>query len=123
MTNRPISNGFDQSNPMYGVKVTTSAAGDVQHVIIDSGGGTANAPAAASVGVATAQALAANSDRTKVILTNTSDNDISLGIGSAAVLYSGITLYTGGVHIEYSTQAINAIASGAASNLGIQEYE
>jgi hypothetical protein len=88
---------------------------------------TANSPAAASVGLTSAQVLASNASRKGLTLTNTSTANISLGFGSAAVLNSGITLYPGGVFYmdEYcfSTQAVNAIASVAASNLGIQEWQ
>lgn len=87
-----------------------------------------NAPAFVSVGIASGQVLAANADRNGLILVNTSANAISIGIGAAAVLYSGITLYANGGAYEmgdmsFSTQAIYAIASGADSNLSIQEFE
>jgi hypothetical protein len=85
------------------------------------------APTAATVGVTSAQAVAINSTRTGIILVNTSANWISLGLGAAAVLYSGITLAPNGGAYEmdawsFTTDAINAIASGATSNLAIQEY-
>lgn len=83
-------------------------------------------PAAASVGVASAQAVAANGSRKGLVLTNTSAARISLGFGAAAVLDSGITLYPGGSFnmekYDFDQGAVNAIASAAASNLGIQEY-
>jgi len=87
---------------------------------------TFSAPTAASVGIVSAQALAANANRKGLFLVNTSTNYISIGLGSAAVLYSGITLSPSGGSFwmdEYSftTSAVNAIASGAASNLAIQE--
>jgi N-acetylmuramic acid 6-phosphate (MurNAc-6-P) etherase len=85
------------------------------------------APAAVSVGVASAQAVAALATRKGLILINTSANYISLGFGAAAVLYSGVTLNPAGGSFEldqysFTTGAINAIASGAASNLGVQEF-
>lgn len=87
---------------------------------------TPSAPAAASVGVASAQAVAANANRKGLKLTNTSNARISLGFGSAAVLDSGDTLYPGGTfymdEYDFDLGAVNAIASAAASNLGIQEY-
>lgn len=87
---------------------------------------TAAAPAAASVGAGSGQVVASNANRKGLTLVNTSGNRISLGFGNAAVLDSGITLNPGGgvfVMDEYcfSTQAVNAIASGAGSNLAIQE--
>ena len=89
----------------------------------------ANAPAAATVGVASAQAVAANASRKGLILTNTSSNFISLAFGpaTAAVLYSGITLVPYGIYEmddrNFTTAAVFAIASGATSNLGIQEWQ
>lgn len=88
---------------------------------------TGSAPAFASVGVTSAQALAANANRKGLVLTNTSNKTISLGIGAnAAVLNSGITLFPGGVWVmdqyTFITAAINAIAGGVGSNLAIQEF-
>lgn len=87
---------------------------------------TPSSPTSTSVGVASAQAVASNANRKGLILTNVSNNKISIGIGAAAVLNSGITLYPGGSFTmsEYSfdTSAINAIASVASSTLGIQEF-
>lgn len=88
---------------------------------------TANSPTAATVGTSSAQAVASNGSRKGLILTNTSANKISIGIGASAVLNSGITLNPGAVWYmdEYSlaTGAINAIASAASSNLAIQEFQ
>ena len=87
---------------------------------------TAAAPTYATVGVTSASAVAANANRKGLLLVNTSANYISIGIGAAAVLYSGITLNpSGGAfwmdEYSFSTGAIYAIASGATSNLAIQE--
>ena len=85
-----------------------------------------SSPTAASVGVASAQAVAANASRKGLKLVNTSNARISLGFGAAAVLDSGITLYPGGAFNmdawDFDLGAVNAIASAAASNLGVQEY-
>lgn len=88
---------------------------------------TALTPTFATVGVTSAQVVAANGSRKSLVLINTSTNDISFGIGvNSAVLYSGITLTPKGVwesdEYSYVTSAINAIASGASSNLTIQEF-
>lgn len=96
-------------------------------VVVRGAALTPSSPTAFSVGVASGQALAANANRTGLVLVNTSSNSISLGLGIAAVLNSGITLNpNGGTYImddlTFTTAAINAIASGATSNLGIQEY-
>lgn len=103
------------------------------HTVVDSGTVTittstsGSAPTAASVGVASAQVLAANSSRKGAVFTNTSANTISIGVsGNAAVLNSGITLTPGGIWVmdqyTFTTGAITAIASGASSNLAIQEF-
>lgn len=86
-------------------------------------------PSAATVGVVSATVVSANPSRTGLILTNTSNNIISLALGpsaSAAVLYSGITLTPYGCFTmdgnTFTTAAIYAIASAAGSNLAIQEF-
>lgn len=87
---------------------------------------TGSSPTAASVGITTASAVASNASRKGLVLTNTSNKTISLGLGVSAVLNSGITLLPGGVFVmdeyTYTTAAINAIAGAAASNLAIQEF-
>jgi hypothetical protein len=87
----------------------------------------ASSPASASVGEASLSILAANSGRRGVTLVNTSANVISIAFGQDAVLYSGITLMASGGSFSsdsssFSTAAIYAIASGAGSNLAIQEF-
>lgn len=88
---------------------------------------TGNAPSVVSVGVTSATALAANVSRTAAVFVNNSANVMSFGFGSnAAVLYSGVTLYQGGSLVLEATdnvqQAVQAIASGATSSLGVQEF-
>jgi len=87
------------------------------------------APTAVSVGVTSSTAVTANASRTGLVLTNTSNNIISIALGptaTAAVLYSGITLTPYGSFSmdsnSFTTGAIYAIASGATSNLAIQEF-
>lgn len=86
----------------------------------------ASSSAAGNVGVTSAQVVAANTSRTGLIAINTSSGFISLGVGTTAVLYSGITLYPGGSwcmdKYSFTTDAINAIASVASSNLAVQEF-
>lgn len=88
---------------------------------------TANSPANVSVGVTSASCLASNTSRRGAIFTNVSINKISMGIGVAAVLNSGITLYPGGTwtmdEFNFTTAAVNCIASAAASGLGVQEFQ
>lgn len=87
----------------------------------------ANAPGAVSVGVTSTSLLASNASRKGVIVVNTSSNTVSLAVGAAAVLNSGITLTPYGTFsmdaYDFSTAAINAIASAAASNVAIQEWQ
>lgn len=86
---------------------------------------TASSPTFATVGVASGAAVASNASRKGLVLVNTSTAVISFGIGAAAVLNSGITLLPYGVWVmdehTFTTAAINAIASAAASNLSVQE--
>lgn len=83
---------------------------------------------AASVGVVSGQILAANPKRTSLRIVNTSTNRVSIGVGVAAILDSGMTLMpSGGTWnmdgLDFTTDAIHAIASGATSNLAIQEFD
>lgn len=88
---------------------------------------TANTPTFATVGVTSAQVLAANTSRKGLVLVNNSTANISLAFGVAAVSGRGIVLYPGGVFFmdEYmfTTAAVTAIATAAASNLGVQEWQ
>lgn len=88
---------------------------------------TANSPTSVSVGVASTAFLAANASRKGMCAVNVSSSTISFGMGTAAVLNSGITLYPGGTwcmdEYTYSQQAINAIASAAASTVAAQELQ
>ena len=86
------------------------------------------APTFATVGTSSAQVLPANSNRSGLIIVNTSATaTVSLGIGSTAVLYSGITLFPQGAfnmgEFDFSKEAITAIASAAGTNISIQEFE
>lgn len=85
---------------------------------------TAAAPTVSSVGTASGQILASATYK-RVELVNTSTSTISIGIGSAAVLNSGMTLIGTGSSATIDgpfTAAVNAIASAAASNLAIQAF-
>ncbi len=83
-------------------------------------------PAAVSVGVATTVVLAANTARRGLVLVNDSAATIYISLNGDAVIGSGIRLNANGGAYEMtldnlSTQAINAIATAAASNLAVQE--
>ena len=87
----------------------------------------ADAPTFVTVGVASGQVLPLNLSRRGAVLVNTSANRISFGIGTAAILDRGITLYGNGGTWQmdehtFTLERINAIASGADSNLAVQEF-
>lgn len=88
---------------------------------------TPNTPTSASVGVASGQIVASNANRKGLVLKNRSDNIVSFGFGSAAVLEAGVTLEPGQDwqmnEYTFYTGAVNAIAGGAASTVSIQEYQ
>jgi hypothetical protein len=85
-------------------------------------------PTAASVAATSGVILGSNLSRTGLVLGNTSSATISIGFGSnPAVLNSGITLNpNGGTFVmdafTFTTQAVNAIAGAAGSNMAIQEF-
>ena len=89
-------------------------------------GQNASAPATVSVGEASTVVVARNTDRRGAVFVNTSLNRISFGIGTAAVMDRGITLYPQGVwemtEHTFTTEAINAIASAEGSALAVQEF-
>lgn len=90
---------------------------------------TASAPTVATVGASSAQAVASNANRKGLILINThASQRISLAFGATAVLDSGITLFPNGGsynmgEYDFTTAAVNAIASGAGTPMTVQEYE
>lgn len=122
--------GWNNAGALVGTSLTsalpvqpgTGAVFTVNSTIAANG----NAPAAVSVGVASTAVLGANAARKGLTLVNTSSNTISLAFGNAAVLNSGITLVPFGTFTmdayDYTTAAINAIASAASSNLAVQEW-
>lgn len=88
---------------------------------------TAQSPAFTTVGVTSVQVIAANSARKGLVLVNNSTANISIAFAATAVSGSGIVLYPGGVfymdEFMFTTAAVNAIATAAASNLGVQEWQ
>lgn len=89
---------------------------------------TASAPAQAAVGTSSGAVLSAAATRKGLILINvsTAGQRVSLGLGAAAVLDQGITLYAGDSwtmdEYSFSTAAINGISSAASGVLAIQEF-
>lgn len=148
MASNPIvSNSAADSYPAIPVRAIEKSSNQTQVFALDVGGAgaesllsgsnplpttlsktalTGSSPTSATIGATSTAAVAANSSRKGLVLINTSENIISLAFGSAAVLNSGITLYPRGSfqmdEYTFSTQAVNAIASVASSNLAIQEY-
>lgn len=123
-----VAGGGTAGSPASGIVTVQGIASMTPvQVTVNKTALTAASPAAATVGVATAEAVAAAATRKGLILVNTSNNWISIGIGVDAVLYSGITLAPLGGSWQmdeycFSTAAINAIASAASSNLAIQQF-
>ena len=130
MASQIVSNNSISRNPDYEVEVEDQGSGVLRQVVkVAETGATAltpSSPTAASVGTSSGQIVAANSSRKGLVLINTSNEYISLGLGATAVLYSGITLAPDGAFTmtaqTLTTGAINAIAGGASSNLAIQEF-
>jgi hypothetical protein len=114
--------GIDQTTPGTTNKVSIGTDG----IVSTKTALTPSAPATASVGVASASAVAANSSRKGLIITNLSNNIVSLGLGATAVLNSGISLSPYGTwsmdEFSFCTSAVNAIAGAAASTISIQEF-
>lgn len=86
------------------------------------------APATATAGVGSGNIVGANANRRGLVVSNTSANRIFLAFGANnATLNRGIYLGPGGVWVmdtyTFTTQAVNAIASGAGSTVSIQEFE
>lgn len=88
---------------------------------------TANTQNNVSVGVTSVGVLSSNTARTGGVFTNASAAIIYIGIGQNALVGKGITLYPGGTwymdEYSYTTEAINAIATVAASTLSFQEFQ
>lgn len=86
---------------------------------------TYSAPTTATIGTTSGQAIASNANRAGLQIVNLSSNTMSFGFGATAVLGSGLTLLPGAAWRmppeEFTTAAINAIATGASSTLAIQE--
>jgi hypothetical protein len=114
----------DPSNPSN--LLTVNSSGGI-NVTTQKNAQSPASPTSASVGTGSGQVLAANASRTGLVLVNLSSNTISLGLGAAAVLNSGITIFANGGVWEmdgntFTTDAIFAIASGSSSSLAIQEF-
>lgn len=87
---------------------------------------TPSSKTAVSIGTSSTSAVSSNSSRKGLVLTNTSTNIMSFGLGESAILNQGITLYPGGTWqmdaSTFTTVAINAVAGAGASVLAVQEF-
>ena len=98
------------------------------YVAVESASQSGNAPVALSVGVSSVQVLAANASRKGVNITNTGSDVVCLSFGTnAAVLYSGVVLWPAAAFWfdlnDFTTAAINAVASDANGSLAVQEWQ
>lgn len=89
---------------------------------------TASSASQATVSTASATAVPSNTSRTGLVVINCSPVRMSLGLGAAAVLHKGITLYPGGTWEmgEYTMfkGAVAAVAeSGSTNLLAFQEFQ
>lgn len=87
---------------------------------------TASAATAVSIATSTTTVVASNANRKGLTLVNLSNAKISLGLGASAVINTGVTLYPGGSwemdNFNFTTGAVNGIASAASSVLAVQEF-
>jgi hypothetical protein len=103
---------------------TTNIAGD--WIVDDNISLTPKAPISVLVGLTSSIVVYANVQRKGLIVINSSGNTISLGLGTDAVLYKGITLYPGGTfnmaEEDFYSGVIYGIAGAVNSQLSIQEF-
>jgi len=96
-------------------------------VSITSAALTASSPTVVTVTTGSTAVVALNASRKGLVLTNTGTKAVYFGIGTAAVLGSGIYLSAaGGVWVmdsnTFTTAAINGIVSAATTTVSIQEF-
>jgi len=120
-----LSMGWDSANSkIRALKVDAS-----QNLLVDATiSSTAQAPLLVPVSTSSVSVLASNSSRKGCTITNLSFSTISLAFGgTAAVLFTGLTLGPGGTFWmdsqDFTTAGINAIASDTEGNLAIQEFD
>ena len=88
---------------------------------------TPSAPTGTSVGLTSALVVSSSPNRTGLTFVNVSNSWVSFGLGTLAILYSGITLSPNGSSFvmddyTYCTSEIYAIASVTGTILAIQEF-
>ena len=84
-------------------------------------------PTGNMVGAVSTHAVASNGQRTGLVFTNTNGSlSVSLGVGTTAVINTGITLLPNGSwsigEYDFSRSLINAIGSASGPILAIQEF-
>lgn len=118
-----VQNTGSPAEPTLQVFVTNPTSAEIAPIA-----STALAPGLVPVATSSVQVLAANASRKGCNLTNMSDSTISLAFGgNAAVLFYGIVLGPGGVFWmdlqDFTTESVNAIASGTDGTLAVQEFD
>lgn len=113
---------------IYSYEYDDSGPGLRPIVVVGRATKTPKEPGYALVGEESTEILPANASRTGLVITNLSENIVSLSGVSPAVALSGIPLFpSGGTWVmdanTFMTGAIYAIAAGADSRLAIQEFE
>lgn len=116
----------------YKVKVDRDADNNVIQVVTVVPSSTASAltplaPNNATIGTSSGQIIAANANRRGLTICNLSSNRLFLGLGTAALSAKGICIQPGWTwEMEahnFTTAAINGLASGAGSIISYQEFE
>jgi len=87
----------------------------------------AQTPTNITISTSSVTVLAANTLRKGVNICNISYGTVSLSFGSAAVIFTGVTLGPGGTfwmdESDYTTAAINAISTQGNTVIAVQEFE
>ena len=87
---------------------------------------TGSTPLNVAIGTSSLQVLASNVNRKGVNVCNISFGTVSLSFGSAAVVYTGVTLGPGGTFwmdgTDFTTAAIFAISTQTNTTIAVQEF-
>ena len=88
--------------------------------------GTGNTPTNVAISTSSIQVLASNALRKGANICNISYGTVSLSFGSAAVVYTGVTLGPGGTFwmdgTDFTTAAIFAISTQTNTTIAVQEF-
>ena len=121
-----IPAGLGQTTSANSMPVVISSDQSAVPTTLTKVGLTASAPAGPTVGTTSAALVAANATRKGLIIQNNSTNLIFLAFGTTAAVNVGIGLFPGGTYemdeYNFTTAAVNAIATGASSQAEVQEF-